>query len=127
MAQMKIGTLIDRLYKADLFVKEVEGEIKKRKAKRTAIEEEIFERFTKDKINGAEGKLAKVSLRRSKSGTITDYDKFEAYIYRNKALDLLQTRVAQKAWIERVERNKGRPIPGIETFEKVRMSLRKIN
>lgn len=124
--QLKIGTLIDRLWKADQAVKAKELEIKKLKAKREEVEDEIYNRFTKDQINGASGRLAKVSLRRSQNGTITDYDALEKYVYRHKALELLQTRVSQKAWKERVANNKGRPIPGIETFERVAISLRKV-
>ena len=125
--QLKIGTLIDRLWKADQEVKAKEAEVKKLKAKRGDIEDEIYARFTKDQINGATGKLAKVSLRRSKSGTITDYDAFEKFVYRNKALELLQTRISNKAWQERVTQRKGKPIPGVSTFERVSISLRKLS
>ena len=69
--------------------------------------------------------MATASLSTNVYPTLKDYDKLAAFIYRNRALDMLQRRVAKGNWQDRLEARNGRPIPGVETFEKVTLNLRK--
>jgi len=122
---LRIGTLIDHLYKADAAIKVVSLELEKKKATRTKIEKEIFARFKKDDIDGASGRLAAITLRRSKNPSLRNWKRLSLYVYRRKALDLFQRRISKQAWEDRLLTNKGKPIPGIDTYEVVKISLHK--
>jgi len=122
---LRIGTLIDRLYKADAAIKLANLELEKKKATRTKIEVEIFARFRKDDIDGASGKLAAITLRRSKNASLRNWKKLAGYVYRYKALDLFQRRISKQAWEDRLATRKGKAIPGIEMYEVVKISLHK--
>ncbi len=122
---LRIGTLIDRLFKVDLEQKTVMAALDKVKARRAVIEDQIFNNFKKQDIDGASGKLAGVKLRKSSNPSLKDWKKLAAYVYRNKALDIFQRRLSKQAWLDRKAANKGRPIPGIDSYDVVKLSLTK--
>lgn len=125
MAEPKIGTLLDRLYRTKLKKEEMEERLRTIKAEYDSIEKQIFDAFGNADIDRAGGRLATASLSNVVYPSLKDYDAFAAFVYRNKALDLLQRRVAKGNWQNRLEARKGRPIPGVETFEQVKLNLRK--
>ena len=120
----KLGTLLDRLLKADALIKEAEKKVKKLKEAYAKIELEVFNEFDKEDIAGAMGRVAQATLSRPLYPTLKDYESFERFVYRNKALDLLQRRVHKLNWLDRLEVRKGRPIPGVETFQKTVLSVK---
>lgn len=121
---VKLGTLLDRLLAADVLIKEAEKKVKKLKDAYAKIESEVFDEFDKGDIAGAMGKVAQATLTRPVYPTLKDYESFERFVYRNKALDLLQRRVHKTNWLDRLEVRKGQPIPGVETFEKTVLSVK---
>lgn len=123
MAELKIGTKIDRLFKLREKRKVVKKELEDIKAKEKELSDDIMKSLPKDKIEGAAGKLAKCSISKKKVPAVKDWPKFWKYILRNKATDMLQKRVSQAAWEERVE--KGKKVPGVESFTVVSLSLTK--
>ncbi len=125
MAKLRLGTLIDRLGKADQEQKTITAALEKVKARRLSVEDEIFNRFSKQDIDGASGKRYAVKLRRSRNASLKDWKKLAAYVYRNKALDLFQRRIAKQSWLDRMAAKKGRPIPGIDAYDVVKISLTK--
>ena len=122
---LRIGTLIDRLGKADAAIKIANAELEKKKATRTKAEKEIFARFKKQDIDGATGKLYSVTLRKSKNASLSNWQKLAAYVYRTKSLDLFQRRISKQAWEDRLATRKGKPIPGITMYQVVKISLHK--
>ena len=120
----KLGTLLDQLLRADLAVKEQEAKVKKLKDAYTRIEEEVFNEFGKEEIDGASGRVAIAALSRPVYPTLDSYEALERFVYRNKALDLFTRRLHKTNWLDRLEVRKGRPIPGIKTFEKVTLSVK---
>ena len=48
---------------------------------------------------------------------VVDWPKFEAYVLRHKRLDLLQRRLSAEPWREIIDET-GKPVPGVEKFEK---------
>jgi hypothetical protein len=52
-----------------------------------------------------------------------EYDQFMAYVFKHKAVDLLQRRVNQRAYLDRVEN--GEKVPGVKTTEVPTISLRR--
>jgi hypothetical protein len=69
------------------------------------------------------GKKAAISLKVSVVPTVKDWTKAHRFIKMNNALHLLERRISSAAFKEELEIRKGRPIPGIEKFEKETLSL----
>jgi hypothetical protein len=61
-----------------------------------------------------------VSLTEAEVPSVKDWNKFNKYVMKHKALDLLQRRVSVTAWRDRLEA--GENIPGVDKF--VKYSLR---
>lgn len=124
MAKLTIGTLVDRYDNADLDVKKAEAALSAAKKIREALSNQLQDRFSKDDLKGATGKTggAKLSLVLNSSPTITDRAALDEYVRRKKAFELMQGRVNKAAWLERMEAD-GKPIPGVQTFEKYSLRL----
>ncbi len=134
MAQikLKLGTLIDRLYKAQQHIAEASREVARaervvqnRKHKATMIETEIRARFKRGTLEGAEGKIARVSLKKVVGPQLKNWDKLAAFVLKNKAPELFQRRISKQAWLDWLDDRKQRPIPGITKYEEIRLSVTK--
>ncbi len=132
MARLKLGTLIDRFYKQQEVVKlksrdvtRAEAARDKEKAKLAKIGDEILDRFSKDDIQGHTTKTAKAELKPVTGASVKDWKKLATYIYKNKALSLMQRRINKASWLEHLEARKGRPVPGVSKFERVTLSVTK--
>lgn len=130
--KLKLGTLIDRLYKQQQSIAEAQREVAKaervvaqRKHKAQATETEIRERFKKGTLEGAEGKLARVSLKTVTGPQLKDWAKLAKYVLANKAPELFQRRISKQAWLDHLDERKQRPIPGITKYEEIRLSVTK--
>ncbi len=126
MARKKnIGTMIDKLY--DL--KEAHDVTliasSKAKSKYDDQRDRVINELKSQDLDGANGTKAKVSLNQTLSATISDYTKFERYVYANKALHLLNKTPNTKAWREILEDRKGRPIPGLSPYNRLSLRLTK--
>lgn len=62
------------------------------------------------------------SVSKSDVPTVENWDKFNAYILKNGALDLLQRRVSTTAWRDRVE--DGQRVPGVTKFNKATLRIK---
>lgn len=124
MPKLRIGTLVDRYDIADLNVKLVEAELSAVKKKRDICADALVNGFAKEFLKGATGtkRGAKLSLVTLTSPTIKDRSKLDAYIRKHRATDLLQGRVHKQAWLDRMEAS-GKPIPGVESYERVSLRL----
>jgi len=130
--KLKLGTLIDRLYKAQQHIAEASREVaraervvQQRKHKAAMIETEIRDRFKKGTLEGAEGKLARVSLKTVTGPQLKNWDKLAAFVLKNKAPELFQRRISKQAWLDWLDDRKQRPIPGISKYEEIRLSVTK--
>lgn len=123
---VKIGTLLDKLWKQKELIKQQEEVLKKSKQQYLVIEDAIFNSFKNADIDQASGKLCKASRTTVVHPTIHDHGDLATFIYRNKAIDLLQNRVAKGNWQDRLDaRPKNKPIPGIRTYEQIKLNIRK--
>ena len=132
MAALKLGTLIDRHYKANQvvaakkrLVTKAEQEVKRAKGKADKIEIELRDRFKQGDINGATGSIAKAELKTLTSAQISNWSKLAKYAIKENAIDLFQRRVNKAAWVERLAERKNRPIPGIKKYDRVVLSTTK--
>lgn len=124
MARISLSTWVDRLGKKREERKELEAKLKKIKEEERVIEDKILDNCSKDEISAIKGRQWAISLTRSIVPNVTDWNKFNKYVIRNKAIDMLQRRVSTSAWRERVEA--GKNIPGVEPFTRIGLQLRKV-
>lgn len=130
--KLNLGTLIDRLYKAQQHIAEASREVARaervvaqRKHKAKGIETEIRNRFKRGTLEGAEGKIARVSLKKVVGPQPTDWEKLEAYVIRTKSCELFQRRISKQAWLDHLDDRNQRPVPGISKYEEIRLSVTK--
>lgn len=83
--------------------------------------ERLISELPKSKAEGITGKIANAQVVTKEVPTVKDWAKFHAYILRNKALDLLQRRINEKAVQLRWDDKK--KVPGVEPFNVVKVSL----
>lgn len=98
-------------------------------AKVSALKEELHEEemavrrdLVKQGLDNARGTKATVSVTSREVCKIEDYKKFETYVYRNKALDLLQLRPSITAVRER--QKAGKTVSGISVEHIPTLSIR---
>ena len=90
-----------------------------------AVKQHIIDNLSKSKDGGAIGQRYKAVIVRDTIPRIIDDKKFYDYVKKHGAFDLLQRRLNDKAVRDRVEHNKGKPLPGLEDFGIVKVSITK--
>jgi hypothetical protein len=118
-----LGECIDQLY--ELRAKRLAGQkaVDLVKAEEAEYENHILATFSKSDLRGAKGDLATAGVKRTTVYNITDWDLYTKWIDANQAWDCLQKRLASTAIAARFDN--GEEIPGVESFEKVSLSLTK--
>jgi hypothetical protein len=88
------------------------------------LEEQLGIELAKAKATGVRGTKAQASMRSHVRANIIDWTKFYADIRKKNAFDLLQRRVNDAAYVERLERNE--KIAGAEPFKFYKLSVTKL-
>ena len=88
------------------------------------LKEFILATFDKGSLDGAKGKLATAGVVRKTVATVNDWEAVYKYIAKNKAFELLQQRISDSAYRERLEAKE--VVPGIEPFVAISLSLTKV-
>ena len=96
-------------------MKDIDGQI-------AALDSEVMEAMYQSGLEKTATKLGTVSISTSTVAQVEDWDKFLAYIYKNKYGHLLQRRVSDPAWRELQEQ--GKKVPGTTGFIKKRLNYR---
>lgn len=86
------------------------------------IEQELLAAMEADGITQVKGGGLTASIGRSIVPMAKDWPAAYRYIHRHKAFHLLERRVHLTAWREEVEG--GKAIPGIEPFERVKLTVK---
>lgn len=120
-----IGATIDLLYTLRSQRLEEEKRIESMKSQEAALKAHIMTNFAQSDIDGAKGKLATASIKRSTQAEVMDWDLFWAYIGKTKDWELLQKRVGITALRERWDH--GKNIPGVEPRVIEDLSLTKVS
>lgn len=117
----RIGTMIDRYILLDDTIREAQAEVDKLKKKRTDMEEDIIQRFSKEEINSARGNRGQLTRSDVDVPKITDWTKFHSYVKRHNAFELMHKRVTAEAYRERIDA--GKKVPGVEEFTVIKLSI----
>lgn len=132
MPALTLGTLIDRAYQQNQVVRakqrgvaKAEAVVQKEKTKALRIENTILDRFKKDKIDGSVGKVGRAELKIIIGVNISNWGKLTKYIVKTKRFSLFQRRINKAAWLEELETRKNRPVPGLKTYQAIKLSITK--
>lgn len=120
-----VNSLISNLAKVKAEITELNKQVKKLTERRDLLESELIAAMKETGVDQLRNDVATVSLTETDLPQVEDWDRFYNFILRNKALYLLERRPASKAYREMLEMRKGRAIPGVKTFTKTGISLRK--
>jgi len=104
-------------------IRTLNAQINDLKAQKSELEEEIIADMKESEMYLAQTPYGTVSIKETALASVKDWDAFEQYIYDNKALYLLQRRPSDPAYREEIDANG--EIPGVETFNKISVSLTK--
>lgn len=117
-----IGPAIDELFELRSKKQELEKQIKDIEADYGEIEEALLAKLKAEGTDKGAGKRASASITKTVVGNLADADKFFAYVKKTGYFHLLQRRLSDPA-IRELLASKG-SIPGVTTFDKVRLNLR---
>ena len=118
-----IGACIDLAYKLREERQEIAKQAEEVSKKENELKDYVLNTFKKDDIEGAKGKLATAGINRRTVAQVKDWPKLYKYIVKHGAFELLQRRVNDGAYRERLEANE--VVPGVEPFQVVTLSLTK--
>lgn len=125
-AQANLGKKIDKLFALRDKISAEQKKVDVLKEQRRELEDEIINDM---KTHGdlEQASSAKATATRSIQPVphVKDWEKFYRYILKNRALHLLERRPAAAAYRELMESRNNRALPGVETFNKETLSLRK--
>lgn len=123
----KLGERIDEIYRLEQKIRGLEAnhalKVAALKSLVAARTDEVLAGFSEEEIAGATGKLATAERRRSAVPSLKDWAVFTAWVKKTGSFDLLERRVAKTAWRDRLDA--GVKVPGVETFNRVYLSVRK--
>lgn len=98
-----LGACADLLYQLRQQRYEIQHAADKIKEQEREIEAHLIAKLPKDDATGVVGEMAKVRVIDKVFPVVEDWDKFYAFVARNKAYDLLQRRTNNKAIEDRWE------------------------
>ena len=119
----KLGALIDRMYALEqqrAKYSKLETDTKRAINK---IGDQLLHKFKHSELEGSLGKFGSATIKKTIVGTIKDWDKFITAVTKKKDWSLLERRISNTAYRERVEA--GLAVPGVETFTKVSVKVTK--
>jgi S-adenosylmethionine:diacylglycerol 3-amino-3-carboxypropyl transferase len=122
--KQKLGELIDELRRWDNKIDRQEAILRDLKKQRRAVEDKVLDRFDKDKIQNASGKLGRARILKGQHPKLKDRKKFIKYVVQNRAWDLFTNAIGKKAYFDRLE--EGEQVPGVEIFTSFKISVSKI-
>lgn len=118
-----LGVQIDRMFRIDQAIDRAEAALRDLKQQRAVFETKMLRAMDEEGIDSCRGRKAVAGIRHTLIPTIKDRRKFQKYVIKNRAWDLFQNRVSPAAYFERKE--DGISVPGVEIFDRVRLSIKK--
>jgi hypothetical protein len=118
-----IGACVDLLYKNRSKRIEMQRAVDTLKEGEVALEHNIRELLKQQGLDSGRGKDATASVAKRTVGHVQDWDKFQKYIKKTGEFDLMQRRINDAAYRERLEA--GHAVPGVEAVVVESLSLTK--
>ena len=118
-----IGTLINRLYEIREEMAELAKTEKVLRDEREVLKAQLIESYDSMGMTHSRTDKASATLTKTQVPVVKDWDALNEYILLNDALYLLQRRVNSAAYRELSDQ--GEELPGVSSFEKIDISIRK--
>lgn len=124
MSEKLLGNLIDDAHKKREAIRALELQVNDLKAEQKEMHEQIITLLGQQDIDQSRGKKATATVTKAVVPHVKNWDSFHRYIKKNNAFYLLERRAAVVAYRDTLEVRRNRPIPGVESVEKITLSLR---
>lgn len=121
-----LGELADQLLILNTKITAANKTVDDLKDEKNALESTIISALEEQNIEGMQGKYATIKITRSIKPQIADFEALAVFVLRKKLLHLFERRISAKVYEEVKESLKGKPVPGLNEFEKVGLSVRKV-
>ena len=119
-----MGACADKIYELRQKRLDAQKVVDAIQAEESALREHIIQTLPKSETTGVAGKLARVTVVTKSIPQVKDWDAFYKYVAKNKAFDLMQRRLSDKAVTDRWEA--GKKVDGVEAFTAVSLSINKV-
>lgn len=113
-----VNQLLDLKRKLDL----ANAKLKPLKDRYGALEDDVLKRYTAEELSSVKTKKGLVARTETTVPDLTDFLAFWEYAKAQNAPELFRKQVNSDAWREHVE--KGQPVPGVQAFTRVGLSVR---
>ena len=123
--KITLGEEIDRLFDIREQIKKLEDKADELRKVFTAREQALLARVDEEGVSKAVGQKASVAVTESIVPQVENWDEYYAFIHRNKAYHLLERRPSAGAYRELIAQRR-KPVPGVVSFTKRKLSLRTI-
>lgn len=119
-----IGACADLLHEVRTLRLAMQKETDAVKARETEITNYIVDTLSKSDDTGAAGLKYRAQVVTKVKPTVADWDALHAYILENGRFDLLQKRLSDKSVADMWD--EGEAVPGVEKFNAIELSLKKL-
>lgn len=123
-ATPSIGGLIDKLFEIREQTRALNKQAEELKVQKDDYEARLLAALDAQGVTQSRGEVATATVSEAEVPQVEDWDKFYAFIARNKAFYMLERRPAAGPYREAMQLRKGRAIPGVKSFTKRTISLR---
>jgi len=122
-----IGKLINAMYEKREELRAETAIVNTIKAELADIESRLIETMEAVGLESSRASLATATISETSTATIDDWDSFTAWVRRNtpNRIHLFEKRIAQLAYRELLEHNRGKIPPGVTTYTRKKISLLK--
>src|SRR5690606_37090522 len=122
---INFGALADSLYEKNEEISQANAKVEELKREKREREDTLILAMQDAGTNIVRGNKASVSISEVSRPQIQDFDAFEKFVLRRKALHLFERRIASTAYRELKDQLGGKPIPGLTEFNQVRLNVRR--
>lgn len=124
--ELNLGALCDAITAKREEIGALEQRLADLKAEDKELGEQMKAAMLEQGVEQVRGAKATISRSKLLFPRVTDWEKFYQFVRRNGAYHLFQRRLAIEACRDEVVARRGKELPGTETFEEVRLNVRRI-
>lgn len=124
IATKSIGAQIDALHANRESLRALNAQIKDLQLDKQILEAGLLASLEAQGIEQSRGATATVTVSKAIVPNVLDWEAFHAYIAENDAFYLLDRRASAPSYRELLEARDGVPVPGVEPFERVTISMK---
>lgn len=119
-----LGECADLIYQTRESRLALQKQVAEIEAYEKMLKEHVINNLPKSQLEGAQGKVARVTVVKKQIPQVEDWPAFHEYVRKHKAFELLQRRLSVEAVAERLDA--GKILPGVKIFTAVSLSVNKV-